>query len=141
MDDGIGKEITTQITTTIKSNRTFYTDSNGRDFIQRVHFLVTACNPIYHSSHLTNSNSYSVTPMCLLFCMRILAQIFGREERVGEPLGFRVLIFMLSFPMWHLCLILPKIFRCETQGQTGSSKLTNQLLEIITLYVSSTEHH
>ncbi|KAJ6710880.1 ALPHA-MANNOSIDASE [Salix koriyanagi] len=36
VDDGIGKEITTQITTTIKSNRTFYTDSNGRDFIQRV---------------------------------------------------------------------------------------------------------
>ncbi|KAJ6403836.1 hypothetical protein OIU84_012101 [Salix udensis] len=53
VDDGIGKEITTQITTTIKSNRTFYTDSNGRDFIQK-------------------------------------AQIFGREERVGGPLGFRV---------------------------------------------------
>ncbi|KAJ6729120.1 ALPHA-MANNOSIDASE [Salix viminalis] len=36
VDDGIGKEITTQITATIKSNRTFYTDSNGRDFIKRV---------------------------------------------------------------------------------------------------------
>ncbi|XP_034916190.1 alpha-mannosidase At3g26720 isoform X1 [Populus alba] len=36
IDDGAGKEITTQITTTIKSNRTFYTDSNGRDFIKRV---------------------------------------------------------------------------------------------------------
>ncbi|KAC9878025.1 hypothetical protein E3N88_45154 [Mikania micrantha] len=36
IDDGIGKEITTQITTTFKTNRTFYTDSNGRDFIKRV---------------------------------------------------------------------------------------------------------
>ncbi|XP_062151729.1 alpha-mannosidase At3g26720-like isoform X2 [Alnus glutinosa] len=35
-DDGIGKEITTQIRTTLKTNKTFYTDSNGRDFIKRV---------------------------------------------------------------------------------------------------------
>lgn len=35
-DDGIGKEIITQITTTMKTNKTFYTDSNGRDFIKRV---------------------------------------------------------------------------------------------------------
>ncbi|KAH7577124.1 hypothetical protein JRO89_XS01G0209000 [Xanthoceras sorbifolium] len=36
IDDGIGKEITTQITTAMKTNRTFYTDSNGRDFIKRI---------------------------------------------------------------------------------------------------------
>ncbi|KAJ9189777.1 hypothetical protein P3X46_001031 [Hevea brasiliensis] len=36
VDDGIGKEITTQITTTMKTNNTFYTDSNGRDFIKRI---------------------------------------------------------------------------------------------------------
>ncbi|XVF13832.1 hypothetical protein REPUB_Repub09cG0002300 [Reevesia pubescens] len=36
VNDGIGKEIVTQITTTMKSNRTFYTDSNGRDFIKRI---------------------------------------------------------------------------------------------------------
>lgn len=35
-EDGVGKEITTQITTSIQTNRTFYTDSNGRDFIKRV---------------------------------------------------------------------------------------------------------
>ncbi|MFS7903450.1 putative alpha-mannosidase [Helianthus anomalus] len=34
--DGVGKEIATKISTTIKSNETFYTDSNGRDFIERV---------------------------------------------------------------------------------------------------------
>lgn len=33
---GIGKEIITQITTTMKTNKTFYTDSNGRDFIKRI---------------------------------------------------------------------------------------------------------
>ncbi|KAM5582132.1 alpha-mannosidase [Rosa sericea] len=36
VDDGIGKEITTQLTTAMKTNKTFYTDSNGRDFIKRI---------------------------------------------------------------------------------------------------------
>ncbi|KAJ8752293.1 hypothetical protein K2173_003929 [Erythroxylum novogranatense] len=36
IDDGIGKEITTKITTTMATNKTFYTDSNGRDFIERI---------------------------------------------------------------------------------------------------------
>ncbi|GAV59507.1 Glyco_hydro_38 domain-containing protein/Glyco_hydro_38C domain-containing protein/Alpha-mann_mid domain-containing protein [Cephalotus follicularis] len=36
VDDGIGKEVTTKITTTMKTNKTFYTDSNGRDFIKRI---------------------------------------------------------------------------------------------------------
>lgn len=36
VDDGVGKEITTQITTAMMTNKTFYTDSNGRDFIKRV---------------------------------------------------------------------------------------------------------
>ncbi|GER45572.1 alpha-mannosidase [Striga asiatica] len=36
VDDRVGKEIVTQIKTDIRSNRTFYTDSNGRDFLQRV---------------------------------------------------------------------------------------------------------
>ncbi|KAL4583070.1 hypothetical protein LXL04_007634 [Taraxacum kok-saghyz] len=36
IDDGVGKEVTTQITTALKTNKTFYTDSNGRDFIKRV---------------------------------------------------------------------------------------------------------
>ncbi|KAJ0106708.1 hypothetical protein Patl1_19715 [Pistacia atlantica] len=36
IDDGIGKEVITQITTSMKTNKTFYTDSNGRDFIKRI---------------------------------------------------------------------------------------------------------
>ncbi|XP_038696412.1 probable alpha-mannosidase At5g13980 isoform X2 [Tripterygium wilfordii] len=36
VDDGIGKEVATQITTKIENNKTFYTDSNGRDFIRRI---------------------------------------------------------------------------------------------------------
>ncbi|KAF8400067.1 hypothetical protein HHK36_015942 [Tetracentron sinense] len=36
VDDEVGKEIVTQITTTMKTNKTFYTDSNGRDFIKRI---------------------------------------------------------------------------------------------------------
>ncbi|XP_057437604.1 alpha-mannosidase At3g26720-like [Lotus japonicus] len=36
VDDGIGKEIITQFATTMETNKTFYTDSNGRDFIKRI---------------------------------------------------------------------------------------------------------
>ncbi|KAK9926543.1 hypothetical protein M0R45_023768 [Rubus argutus] len=36
VDDGIGKEIVTKISTSMKTNKQFYTDSNGRDFIQRI---------------------------------------------------------------------------------------------------------
>ncbi|GFS34385.1 glycosyl hydrolase family 38 protein [Actinidia rufa] len=36
VDDGVGKEIITKITTDMVTNKTFYTDSNGRDFIERV---------------------------------------------------------------------------------------------------------
>ncbi|KAF3623492.1 Alpha-mannosidase [Capsicum annuum] len=36
IDNGIGKELVTQIQTDIKSNKTFYTDSNGRDFLKRI---------------------------------------------------------------------------------------------------------
>lgn len=36
VDDGIGKEVVTQITSNIQNNKIFYTDSSGRDFIERV---------------------------------------------------------------------------------------------------------
>ncbi|PRQ16859.1 putative alpha-mannosidase [Rosa chinensis] len=36
VDDRIGKEIVTKITTSMRTNKQFYTDSNGRDFIQRI---------------------------------------------------------------------------------------------------------
>ncbi|WVZ05249.1 hypothetical protein V8G54_018595 [Vigna mungo] len=36
IEDGTGKEVATQISTTMESNKTFYTDSNGRDFIKRI---------------------------------------------------------------------------------------------------------
>uniref|UniRef100_A0A1J3IV57 Alpha-mannosidase n=1 Tax=Noccaea caerulescens TaxID=107243 RepID=A0A1J3IV57_NOCCA len=34
--DGIGKEVVTQISSSLKSNKTFYTDSSGRDYIKRI---------------------------------------------------------------------------------------------------------
>ncbi|KAM7276612.1 hypothetical protein ACFE04_018478 [Oxalis oulophora] len=36
INDGIGKEVVTKITTTMNNNKTFYTDSSGRDFIERI---------------------------------------------------------------------------------------------------------
>ncbi|KAF8118095.1 hypothetical protein N665_0006s0095 [Sinapis alba] len=34
--DGVGKEVVTQISSSLKSNKTFYTDSSGRDYIKRI---------------------------------------------------------------------------------------------------------
>nr|GEY53800.1 probable alpha-mannosidase At5g13980 [Tanacetum cinerariifolium] len=36
IEDRVGKEIVTQISTNIKSDKKFYTDSNGRDFLERI---------------------------------------------------------------------------------------------------------
>lgn len=36
MDDGNGKELSTEVVTNMATNKTFYTDSSGRDFIKRV---------------------------------------------------------------------------------------------------------
>ncbi|KAL1314516.1 hypothetical protein HN51_041317 [Arachis hypogaea] len=36
IEDGTGKEVATKISTALSSKKTFYTDSNGRDFIKRI---------------------------------------------------------------------------------------------------------
>ncbi|KAJ4810161.1 Alpha-mannosidase [Rhynchospora pubera] len=36
IDDKVGKEVVTQFSTFMETNKTFYTDSNGRDFIKRI---------------------------------------------------------------------------------------------------------
>ncbi|KAJ1253946.1 hypothetical protein BS78_K147300 [Paspalum vaginatum] len=36
VDDDVGKEIITRLTANMVTNRTFYTDSNGRDFLKRI---------------------------------------------------------------------------------------------------------
>ncbi|ESQ41355.1 hypothetical protein EUTSA_v10012546mg [Eutrema salsugineum] len=36
IDDGIGKDVVTQISSSLESNKTFYTDSSGRDYIKRI---------------------------------------------------------------------------------------------------------
>lgn len=35
-NDGVGKEVITQMTANMVTNKEFYTNSNGRDFLKRV---------------------------------------------------------------------------------------------------------
>ncbi|XP_062099324.1 alpha-mannosidase-like isoform X9 [Humulus lupulus] len=35
-DDGVGKEVITRLATNMETNKVFYTDSNGRDFLKRL---------------------------------------------------------------------------------------------------------
>ena len=36
VEDSLGKELVIKLTTPLRTNKTFYTDSNGRDFLKRV---------------------------------------------------------------------------------------------------------
>ncbi|KAJ4838393.1 hypothetical protein Tsubulata_017421, partial [Turnera subulata] len=36
IDDGIGKEVVTKVTTAMQTDKTFFTDSSGRDFLKRI---------------------------------------------------------------------------------------------------------
>jgi hypothetical protein len=59
VDDYVGKEVITRLTANMVTNSTFYTDSNGRDFIKRV-----CTNPIYlyfyDSLQVINFNSLNM---------------------------------------------------------------------------------
>ncbi|KAH9308252.1 hypothetical protein KI387_036163, partial [Taxus chinensis] len=48
VDDGVGKEVITRMTANMASNKVFYTDSNGRDFIKRVRNYRTDWNLQVH---------------------------------------------------------------------------------------------
>jgi hypothetical protein len=39
-DDGVGKEVITQMAANMVTEKVFYTDSNGRDFLKRVPSLL-----------------------------------------------------------------------------------------------------
>lgn len=43
VDDSLGKEVVTKMTTPLESKKEFYTDSNGRDFLKRVSHMITRC--------------------------------------------------------------------------------------------------
>jgi len=93
IEDGIGKEVATQITTTMETNKTFYTDSNGRDFIKRV-----KCCSIY-LIHLA------------LWCGAVQL-----EMHWGWP--WKVVWFSLLKPAFHLkfvAFLKPVFFKLQPQ--------------------------
>ncbi|PPD76164.1 hypothetical protein GOBAR_DD26911 [Gossypium barbadense] len=68
LDDGVGKEIITQLTANMVTNKEFYTDSNGRDFLKRVRdfredWNLTVTQPVagnYYPVFMINLGIYTV---------------------------------------------------------------------------------
>ncbi|TYH29199.1 hypothetical protein ES288_A02G204700v1 [Gossypium darwinii] len=65
LDDGVGKEIITQLTANMVTNKEFYTDSNGRDFLKRVRdfredWNLTVTQPIAGNYYPINLGIYTV---------------------------------------------------------------------------------
>ncbi|KAG0473150.1 hypothetical protein HPP92_015007 [Vanilla planifolia] len=63
--DGVGKEVFTQLTSDMVTNKTFYTDSNGRDFIKRVRnyredWNLTVTQPIAGNYYPLNLGMYVI---------------------------------------------------------------------------------
>lgn len=65
--------MTTKITTAMKTNSTFYTDSNGRDFIKRVYLSLPCinkyskmCFPIVLSNEFLEKLTIGFLPLILV---------------------------------------------------------------------------
>lgn len=56
MDDGIGKEVVTRVKSTIQNNKKFYTDSSGRDFIERVCCFLTLISYLLALGKISSTN-------------------------------------------------------------------------------------
>jgi hypothetical protein len=71
IDDSNGKEIVTKLTTPLKTEKTFYTDSNGRDFLKRAsqsaHYTMLG-NQIVDLNILLREDY-------LLFCVLVLLRL------------------------------------------------------------------
>jgi hypothetical protein len=60
--DGIGKEVITRMTTNMATNKEFFTDSNGRDFLKRVMLIIQLSSVYYEillgeKTYMTKKNS------------------------------------------------------------------------------------
>lgn len=80
LDDGIGKEVVTKITTTLNNNKTFYTDSNGRDFIERV-----CCFPVL--LHVAGIFNFVVAHLNEIIPLKIRDYRKDWDLQVNEPVA------------------------------------------------------
>ncbi|KAJ0110576.1 hypothetical protein Patl1_02545 [Pistacia atlantica] len=94
IDDGLGKEVVTQITTTLETNRTFYTDSNGRDFIKRIRdyrsdWELEVNQPIAGNYYPECPQFVVISSLLICINLGIYAQGSGKEFSVlvDRPLG------------------------------------------------------
>ncbi len=100
IDDGLGKEVVTKLTTNLTSNNEFYTDSNGRDFLKRVKWKQSpllslielwAWNGFWwffmqeDSSHATNTLQHHTYPLlCGKVPVRFFMVLSWKELRVFD---------------------------------------------------------
>ncbi|XVF59795.1 hypothetical protein PTKIN_Ptkin07bG0304500 [Pterospermum kingtungense] len=65
LDDGVGKEVITQLTANMVTDKVFYTDSNGRDFLKRVRdfredWNLTVTQPVAGNYYPINLGIYTL---------------------------------------------------------------------------------
>ncbi|KAG5050832.1 hypothetical protein JHK87_003030 [Glycine soja] len=92
-DDGVGKEVITRMTANMATNKEFYTDSNGRDFLKRINLGIYTKDKKSEFSVLvdraTGGASIKDGEVELMLHRRIL---HDDSRGVGEPLDEQVCV-------------------------------------------------
>ncbi|KAL5280981.1 MAN2B1.2 family protein [Megaselia abdita] len=85
VEDNVGKEVISKFSSNIKSDKIFYTDSNGRDMMKRVRFSREDFEALYNETE--SSNYYPVTASIALEDSKIRMAVLNDRAQGGSSLS------------------------------------------------------